>query len=528
MKAVILARVSTKEQEEGHSISAQKQRLVDYCKRKNLEVIKLFEVIESSTKGRRKEFHAMLDFAKNHPETIAIVADAVDRVQRSFKESVLLDDLIRRDKIEIHFFREGMILGKNASSVDVMRWDFSVMGAKSYVLQLSENVKRSVDFKLRNGEYTSQAPIGYMNIRELNGKSNIILDDKRADIIRQMFELYATGTYSIQGIVDFLRKKDLRNKSGRQGYLVKSHIHKILQNPFYYGVMVVKGRIYEHKYERLISKYLFDQCEAVRLGWHKKSIKSCKTVSALRGLVRCAISGKTATPDTKTKLCTKDNSIIEYHYLTVSNPAKPASKFYVNENVVLDQIKEVFLQLKMPDDIYIDVKDKLRGSTESEKIYHEAALKALRSEEDSIQRRLGKLMDLMLDEQITPEEHNIKKDQMKSRQFEVNEQMRTHQDADNTFRQTVTTLLKLTQNAYEVFESSNSEEKRQFINLMFSNLKLNGAKLEYALVSPFNAWMISSNSQLWCRIVDDLRTKYYHEVMALAIVIRPFERLRAA
>jgi DNA invertase Pin-like site-specific DNA recombinase len=31
MKAIIRARVSTKEQEEGHSIAAQRQRLVHYC-----------------------------------------------------------------------------------------------------------------------------------------------------------------------------------------------------------------------------------------------------------------------------------------------------------------------------------------------------------------------------------------------------------------------------------------------------------------------------------------------------------------
>jgi DNA invertase Pin-like site-specific DNA recombinase len=34
MKAIILARVSTKEQKEGHSIAAQRQRLVGYCARK--------------------------------------------------------------------------------------------------------------------------------------------------------------------------------------------------------------------------------------------------------------------------------------------------------------------------------------------------------------------------------------------------------------------------------------------------------------------------------------------------------------
>ena len=146
MKAIILARVSTKEQEEGHSIAAQRQRRVDYCARKGLKVIKTYELVESSTRGERKEFAAMLAFAQAQNETVAIVADAVDRFQRSFKESVLIDELIRKEKVELHFYREGMVIGKGASSTDILRWDFSVMGAKSYVLNLPENVRRSLEY----------------------------------------------------------------------------------------------------------------------------------------------------------------------------------------------------------------------------------------------------------------------------------------------------------------------------------------------------------------------------------------------
>jgi hypothetical protein len=71
MKAIILARVSTKEQEEGHSIAAQRQRLADYCARKGLTVIRVFELVESFTRGERKEFVAMLEFAKAQNETMS-------------------------------------------------------------------------------------------------------------------------------------------------------------------------------------------------------------------------------------------------------------------------------------------------------------------------------------------------------------------------------------------------------------------------------------------------------------------------
>ncbi len=137
MKAIILSRVSTAEQQDGHSIEAQKMRLREYCQRKDFKVIKELDIVESSTRGSRKEFYEMLEFAKKQKEVVAIVADSVDRVQRGFKESAVLDELIRQEKIELHFYREGMVIGKNAKSTDIMRWDFSVMGAKTYVLNIS-------------------------------------------------------------------------------------------------------------------------------------------------------------------------------------------------------------------------------------------------------------------------------------------------------------------------------------------------------------------------------------------------------
>jgi site-specific DNA recombinase len=243
MKAIILARVSTKEQEEGHSIAAQRQRLVDYCARRGLKVIKTYELVESSTRGERKAFAEMLEFALAQNETVAIVADAVDRFQRSFKESVLIDELIRKERVELHFYRESMVIGKGASSTDILRWDFSVMGAKSYVLNLSENVRRSLEYKRRNGEWGGNAPLGYLNRRDVDNKSTLIHDPERAFLVHMLFEEYAKGDRSISGdLVRMAREWGLRNKTRKGGLLSASQIQHILMNPFYYGEMRIKGR----------------------------------------------------------------------------------------------------------------------------------------------------------------------------------------------------------------------------------------------------------------------------------------------
>ena len=341
MKAIILARVSSKEQEEGHSIAAQRQRLADYCARKALDVIRTFELIESSTKGERKEFTAMLQFAQAQGGTVAIVADAVDRFQRSFKESVLIDELIRREQVELHFYRESMVIGKGASSIDILRWDFSVMGAKSYVLNLSENVKRSLEYKRRNGEWGGKAPLGYLNERDAGNKSQLVRDPERAFVVRMLFEEYAKGCHSISGdLVRRAREWGLRNKTRKGGFLSASQIQQILMNPFYYGEMRIKGKLYPHNYPPLISRELFDRCEAVRLGKARQSaVRYSEKPFVFRGLLTCAVSGRAVTSDIK-----KGRHI----YLICRDPADPSKKLFVPESKVLTQIEAVFRSIQIP------------------------------------------------------------------------------------------------------------------------------------------------------------------------------------
>jgi hypothetical protein len=85
-------------------------------------VIKTYERVESSTRGERKEFAAMLAFAQAQNETVAIVADAVDRFQRSFKESVLIDAVVAFVfGASAHVFGEVQLIGLCAHHREIQR-----------------------------------------------------------------------------------------------------------------------------------------------------------------------------------------------------------------------------------------------------------------------------------------------------------------------------------------------------------------------------------------------------------------------
>ena len=186
-KVVILVRVSSREQKEGYSIDAQLTRLRKYCEQKGLEVIKEFVIVESSTRGEREKFYEMINFIKKQKEAINLVCDKVDRLQRSFKEMPIIDELRRSGKLILHFFVEGQILDANSNSSQIMAYQMYIMMAESYTNSISDNVKRSFEKMRQEGKITGTAPIGYLNKNDGRGKTDIILDTDRAFLVKRIF-----------------------------------------------------------------------------------------------------------------------------------------------------------------------------------------------------------------------------------------------------------------------------------------------------------------------------------------------------
>ena len=133
MKAVLLARVSTEEQE---SNSAQASRLKTFASSKGFNEFDVYEIEESSSVADRKKFQIIINEIEKSHATIHLFVDTIDRLQRSFKESVIFDDLRKQGKVEIYFYRENLHLHKNSNSADLIRWDMGVMFARRNRFQL--------------------------------------------------------------------------------------------------------------------------------------------------------------------------------------------------------------------------------------------------------------------------------------------------------------------------------------------------------------------------------------------------------
>ena len=488
MKAVILARVSTKEQEDGHSLDAQISNLRQYADRNNFQIIKQFTAIESSTKGERPEFMRMIDFIKAQKEKIALIVDTVDRLQRSFKETPVLNELCQKEVLELHFVKEGNVLNKDSNSMQKLMWNMGVVMAQSYTDSLSDNVKRSIKQKLSQGEWIGPAPLGYLNVPDIEKRKNtIILDPERAFLVKNLFQEYSKGIYSVAELTRKANDWGLTTRKGARVYT--QTIHTLLQKPFYYGMMEVKGQLYPHSYDPLISKELFDACQDAREGrGRNQAIVKTKYPYIFRGLIKCAVSGRLVSCDLK-----KGKHI----YLISRDPANPDRKLYTKEDIILDQARDIFASIQIPEELLSEILESLKKIHKNEQDYYHASITALNKEHGILTKRLDVLLDEYLDKSITKDMYDRKHGQLIQRRQEVQEQLERHNSGDEEFRMAVSTLVSVASKALDIFDRSTTDEKRQLIGYVFSNLELKGAKLYYTLKMPFDLLVNLSSYKEW-------------------------------
>ena len=491
MKAIILARVSSKEQEDGHSLDAQIQSCFEYAIKKGFHVLEQFKVIESSKAIGRPEFLKMINFVKSKKEKLILLCYCVDRLQRDFDEQYLeLQKLIKQDKVEIHYVNNNYIEHKNMDSNTKFRKGLDVLLAHDYSNKISENVKRSIKKKLQEGTILTDSPLGYLNTKRVDKdkeKANVYIDPIRGEFIKLAFEKYATGLYSMNEICILLANKGLRSKKGFK--VSKSQIQNMLQNPFYYGYMKYNNNLHKHIYPALISKELFDECQNVRLGKINHKSKRTEKQFILKGLLRCQHCKCAYSPELKKG---------KYTYM---RPTKSRGNceycYHLNENKILPQIEEQISKLRLADNILLEIEQELNKNSHNE---HKTKLEQknkLQTQLEILTKRLKKARALFLDDGISKEEYNDLVQETNSEKHDIEGKLQRLTNNNDNFDKAVLNIFNLASKASFLFKSSELQEKREIISILFTNLEMDSEKLVFEPRKPFDVLLNSHQRPNW-------------------------------
>jgi hypothetical protein len=116
---------------------------------------------------------------------------------------------------------------------------------------------------------------------------------------------------------------------------------------------------------------------------------------------------------------------------------------------------------------------------------------------------------------ITGDEYDRKARELKERQTEIALQIEQHQKGEGDYRLTLETLISVASRAAELFERSKTEQKRELLAFVFSNLRLRGKKLEFSLRSPFDLMVNRSDHASWLAFLNTVRTHRFDQVLSL-------------
>ncbi len=321
-----LRKSSEAEDRQALSLESQASELNALAVKLNISIDQTFQESKSAKAIGRPQFNEMIAFIKANPCS-KILVWKLDRLARNFRDGGEIISLLQESIIAEIITPFGSYYPHD--NVLTLAVEFGT--ANQFIRNLSEDIKRGNKTKLEKGELPGPAPLGYLDNPLTKLKT---IDPVKGKFIQKAFELYSDGTYSLRMINNYLFEKGFKTRGGLS--LSKAMLHKILQNPFYYGMMRRAGQLYPGKHEALITKELFDICQDILSG--KSRPRKQKHFFPLRGFMTCANCGCALTSATK-----KGHA---YYYCTNGKGNCEQHKTYLRDKLVDGLVANVLGEIK--------------------------------------------------------------------------------------------------------------------------------------------------------------------------------------
>ncbi len=494
-KCVVLARVSSRAQEEeGYSLDAQEKFLRDYCEKKDLHIAKLFRITETASKAKeRKTFTEMMTFINKNRIKILVVEKA-DRLTRSFKDMVMIDDWLEADdNRHVHLVKDALVMNKHSRSQDKLNWGVKVLFAKNYTDNLREEVRKGRMEKLAQGWLPGKPPYGWTTIGEKGHKTHVPIPEK-IRLVKKLMEAYCEPNHSLTTVTKYAEMIGIRTASGRP-YSRSSLTDNVLTNPFYISINRWENIEYPGKQEKVISKELYDR---VQTKMHRKSPpKYNKHNPDFKGMMFCKHCNGMMTWEFQ------HGKWYSYckRYGSCSRQKKGA-----NQPKVEEQLFEHFEKILCPSEEIAEWIIASLKSKHQENMYdYSASVDQLRQEHDRKKRQLDILYEDRLSERITLDRYNEMHKKITQEQEDLEDNIKNLAENSRSQLKRGIDVMEKSQQAAKVYAHLPVEKKRKLLGDLFDTMYLDGPTLEVV----YNKYteVISKYVKKHCEVESEFRKR---------------------
>jgi DNA invertase Pin-like site-specific DNA recombinase len=403
-------RVSTVRQGiQGSSLQEQKSVIEQYATQNKLDVIEWFEERETAAKSGRPVFNRMLKRLKKG-RIKGVIIHKIDRSARNLVDWVEISALVDHG-LDLHIAHENLDLKTRGGRLCA---DIQAIIAADFSRNQRDEIRKGMRGRFKQGLYPVRAPIGYLD--QGKGKPKT-LDPLISPLVEQVFELYATGNYTLYQLGRAAYQLGLRNRGGRR--VTRNGLSTILNNEFYIGILHLSrtGERFTGKHEPLISAALFERVQ--RQLQARRVQRNIKHDFLFRLFLRCRHCGYHLRG--------------ELHHKTVYYRCheRTCPSTCVREDAVTEQaqakLQEIVSQLANHNILLSEISREL----ERRKAHSAEQIRKARLRLQSIEERLARLTDGYLEQKIDEEvyldrQHHILKERASAR--EVLDALISHND----------------------------------------------------------------------------------------------------
>lgn len=497
--ALYVRKSSEQEDRQIESIDSQIKILSEFAQKHNISIKTIFKDSASAHKvNNRPDFNQLIQAIKKG--TIdAILCWKADRLARNMIEGGTIIYLLQNN------FLKAIITpySQYYPTDNTLPLTIEMGMANQYSIDLSRNVKRGNKTKTEKGGFCNLAPAGYLNDTV---NKTIIKDTQRFDMIQKMFEMYSAQTYSIKQICTIannqwgFKTRISRNSGGKK--LHPSMLHRILTNPFYYGLVRNGETQAMGTHEPMISKKTFDKIAKIL---KKSGHATCTHKQFLyTGAMSCYECGSSITAEEKTRYncpqCNKKHcsrhpktcscgfhltqKIIDkgrhYTYYRCTKRKQKADGTRCSQACLrkeqLEQQIETFLQeIELPSSFVSWAKNILKLYCNHYDKEQDTTLQTFQKKIDRLQDQQNNLTKMRMNGEISSDEFQSLKKELLSNQETIKSQI---EKLDiGLWKKEMIDSLHFMENIHERFKNLSGKKKKQLFLKIGSNPKIWNKKL---------------------------------------------------
>ncbi len=476
-------RVSRKKQEEGVSLEEQRDAIIAYARKHGIVIVEWFEETITAAKSGRPEFTKMVGLLRKK-KAEGVVIHKIDRSARNLHDWADFSGLAE-EGVGVHIAHESLDLTTRTGRLS---GDIQAVVASDYIRNLRQEARKGFYGNLKKGLYPLCAPLGYIN----HGKGKVkTIAPKRGPLVREAFELYASGKYGLNALAKEMNARGLTTRAGRA--VSVDRLSKILANPFYTGLIRIKttGETFDGIHEPLISMGLYQRVRDVAAG--RLQTRTLRHRHMYRRLFSCVHCKQTLIGE-------RQKGHIYYRCHTKDCPTKT-----VREEVIDEALIEGLSGMNMPEpakqELFSTVDLLLKNVAAVEK----QRIAALNAERERVSLRLDRLIETYLDGSLDEEIYKEQNEKLLTKRKDIEHSIaeasdRTEHDLRETRR-----YLELAFDASLSYEVASKAKKRELTELLTSNRKVNGKEVSVELREPFSTLLDAQGFSNCARTQDVAR-----------------------